>query len=221
MKRVPPPPRPWTELTPAEAEGLDLTKRLDITAPYNQRHERCAWPWTAQVADPARGHFACPHCGEEVVAGEQHPMRVLLDAAYLERYGAGSAHLRAPWLTTLKGWHHEPSLYREVYARALSAVIAASVIYVGAAVLGYVQRGPLFAVLNTAAVLLTLVWAFYAFQAVRYRAYVAPHLRADAPRFIPHPTAEQLRGYYIFQRLHWYSPGLTYFLIRWIVSWFT
>ncbi len=127
MKRIPPPPRPWSEIPPEDADGIDLTQRLDITAPHNLKHERCAWPWNAQVADPSRGKFDCPHCGMEVTAGAPHPEVVRFDEAYTERYH--NPHARAPWWTTFKAWHNTESLYREIYARTVSSTLAAFIVY--------------------------------------------------------------------------------------------
>ena len=49
---------------------------------------------------------------------------------------------RDPW-HTIRGWHGESTLYREIYARTVSALIAALVIYLIAAAAGVVTRKPL------------------------------------------------------------------------------
>jgi hypothetical protein len=65
----------WHSISPAEAvqRDLDLTVRLDITAPHNEMGERCPWPWDPQqlVGAPI-GQYHCRYCGAMVLAGIPH-----------------------------------------------------------------------------------------------------------------------------------------------------
>ena len=65
----------WNTFTPRQAVELklDLSKRLDITAPLNEVGERCPWPWDPQqlVGQPI-GQYHCPYCGAMCIAGVQH-----------------------------------------------------------------------------------------------------------------------------------------------------
>jgi hypothetical protein len=63
----------WHDFAPADAVGLDLSVRLDITAPVNESGERCPWPWDPQqrVGAPI-GMYHCPYCGAMVIAGLPH-----------------------------------------------------------------------------------------------------------------------------------------------------
>ncbi len=63
----------WQDITPAEAVGINLTERLDITAPINENGERCPWPWDPQQLTGApMGMFHCAFCGAMVLAGVEH-----------------------------------------------------------------------------------------------------------------------------------------------------
>lgn len=65
----------WTNYTPQQAADLklDLSVRLDISAPINEMGERCPWPWEPQqlIGTPI-GQYHCPYCGGMVVAGQPH-----------------------------------------------------------------------------------------------------------------------------------------------------
>lgn len=58
--------RQWTDIPPADATELDLSKDLTITAPLNENGERCPWPWEPQqlVGAPI-GQYRCGFCGAE------------------------------------------------------------------------------------------------------------------------------------------------------------
>lgn len=63
----------WQDITPADAVDLDLTVRLDISAPRNEEGERCPWPWDPQQLGGAPlGQYHCPYCGAMVLAGIDH-----------------------------------------------------------------------------------------------------------------------------------------------------
>ena len=63
----------WQDISPKDARDIDLSKRLDITAPLTQFGERCPWPWDPQqLVGAALGQYHCPYCGEMVVAGLEH-----------------------------------------------------------------------------------------------------------------------------------------------------
>ena len=65
----------WTNYTPQQAADLklDLSARLDISAPLNEMGERCPWPWGPQQLNGATlGQYHCPYCGAMVIAGLQH-----------------------------------------------------------------------------------------------------------------------------------------------------
>lgn len=63
----------WQDITPADAVDLDLTVRLDISAPRNEEGERCPWPWDPQQLGGAPlGQYHCPYCGAMVMAGMDH-----------------------------------------------------------------------------------------------------------------------------------------------------
>lgn len=65
--------RRWHDIAPADAMELDLSVRLDITAPRNESGERCPWPWDPeQMTDAAIGMYHCPYCGAMVIAGLPH-----------------------------------------------------------------------------------------------------------------------------------------------------
>lgn len=63
----------WQDLEPAEVKDIDLTVRLDITAPLNELGERCPWPWDPQqLVGVPMGQFHCDYCGAMVLAGVEH-----------------------------------------------------------------------------------------------------------------------------------------------------
>lgn len=63
----------WQDIAPADAVNIDLTVRLDITAPLNEMGARCPWPWDPQqLAGQPLGQFHCGFCGAMVVAGMEH-----------------------------------------------------------------------------------------------------------------------------------------------------
>lgn len=63
----------WHDIDPKDAVDLNLSKRLDITAPLNEQGERCAWPWEPQqLIGVPLGQFHCGYCGAMVVAGMPH-----------------------------------------------------------------------------------------------------------------------------------------------------
>jgi hypothetical protein len=67
------PMKRWQEIAPHDAAGIDLRTRKDITAPLNERGERCPWPWDPQrfiTAPP--GIYRCPHCGARCEPGTEH-----------------------------------------------------------------------------------------------------------------------------------------------------
>lgn len=67
-------PMRWQDVDPLLTRGIDLTKRDDITAPHNEKGERCAWPWGPQLLDQEPiGAYRCIFCGAPVVAGKEHP----------------------------------------------------------------------------------------------------------------------------------------------------
>lgn len=63
----------WTDIDPKDAIDIDLSKRLDITAPHNELGERCPWPWDPQqlVGAPI-GQYHCKYCGAMIMAGMPH-----------------------------------------------------------------------------------------------------------------------------------------------------
>lgn len=78
----------WTDYTPQEAQELelDLSVRLDITAPRNEEGERCPWPWEPQqLVNMPIGMYHCPYCGAMVIAGVPHPDYVEPDYAEEEQ----------------------------------------------------------------------------------------------------------------------------------------
>jgi len=63
----------WNDISPENAMGLDLTERLDITAPLNEEGVRCPWPWEPQtLTNPPFGQYHCGYCGAMVLAGVPH-----------------------------------------------------------------------------------------------------------------------------------------------------
>lgn len=63
----------WFSIEPKDAVDIDLSKRLDITAPLTQEGERCPWPWEPQqLVGVPMGQYHCGYCGEMVMAGEPH-----------------------------------------------------------------------------------------------------------------------------------------------------
>lgn len=64
----------WYDIAPEDAIRIDLSKRLDITAPLTTEGERCPWPWEPQqLVGVPMGMYHCPYCGEMCVAGVPHP----------------------------------------------------------------------------------------------------------------------------------------------------
>lgn len=64
----------WFDIAPADATGINLSVRLDITAPLNDMGERCPWPWEPQqLVNVPLGMYHCPYCGAMVMAGLRHP----------------------------------------------------------------------------------------------------------------------------------------------------
>lgn len=64
----------WFDIAPEDATSIDLSVRLDITAPLNEEGERCPWPWDPQqMVGVPMGMYHCPYCGAMVVAGVPHP----------------------------------------------------------------------------------------------------------------------------------------------------
>lgn len=67
------PTRAWTDIAPADATEINLTKDLTITAPLNEMGERCPWPWEPQqLVDAPIGQYHCRYCGAMVMAGMPH-----------------------------------------------------------------------------------------------------------------------------------------------------
>ena len=67
--------RRWQDISPAQAleEKLDLSVRLDITAPLNEEGERCPWPWEPQqLVGAPMGQYHCSYCLAMVLAGLEH-----------------------------------------------------------------------------------------------------------------------------------------------------
>lgn len=63
----------WEDIAPQDAVDIDLTKRLDITAPLNEAGERCPWPWDPQqLVGMPLGQYHCGYCGAMVMAGMPH-----------------------------------------------------------------------------------------------------------------------------------------------------
>lgn len=63
----------WTSIAPKDATDIDLTERIDITAPLNETGERCPWPWEPQqLVNVPIGQYRCGFCGAMVVAGIPH-----------------------------------------------------------------------------------------------------------------------------------------------------
>lgn len=63
----------WQDIAPADAAAIDLTERLDITAPRNENGERCPWPWEPQqLVGVPMGQYHCGYCGAMVLAGVEH-----------------------------------------------------------------------------------------------------------------------------------------------------
>lgn len=66
-------PVDWKSISPLEAVGIDLSTRLDITAPLNELGERCPWPWEPeQMTGTPIGQYHCSYCGAMVMAGVRH-----------------------------------------------------------------------------------------------------------------------------------------------------
>lgn len=63
----------WQDIDPKDAVDIDLSKRLDITAPLNENGERCPWPWEPQQLKGAPlGMFHCGYCLAMCLAGMEH-----------------------------------------------------------------------------------------------------------------------------------------------------
>jgi hypothetical protein len=63
----------WQDIAPADAVDLDLTKRLDITAPRNENGQRCPWLWEPQqLTGVPLGQCRCSYCDAMCVAGMAH-----------------------------------------------------------------------------------------------------------------------------------------------------
>jgi hypothetical protein len=60
----------WRTISPKDASEMDLTERLDVSAPRNENGERCPWPWDPQQLKG--GQYHCPYCGAMVLAGVYH-----------------------------------------------------------------------------------------------------------------------------------------------------
>lgn len=72
------PLRRWQDIDPADAAGIDLRERSDITAPLNELGERCPWPWEPQqLIGAPLAPYGCPFCGALVLGGRPH-----IDYAY-------------------------------------------------------------------------------------------------------------------------------------------
>ncbi|MCM1943172.1 hypothetical protein NC239_33715 [Streptomyces sp. G3] len=65
--------RQWSDIEPKDATDIDLSERLDITAPLNENGERCPWPWEPQqLVGAPMGQYRCGYCGAMVMAGMPH-----------------------------------------------------------------------------------------------------------------------------------------------------
>jgi hypothetical protein len=63
----------WQDIDPRDAVDINLTTRLDITAPLNEHGERCPWPWEPQQHQGAPlGQYRCSYCFAMCVAGIEH-----------------------------------------------------------------------------------------------------------------------------------------------------
>ena len=63
----------WFDIAPKDAQHLDLSVRLDISAPISDSGERSPWPWEPQqLVGAPLGMYHCPYCGSMVVAGVPH-----------------------------------------------------------------------------------------------------------------------------------------------------
>lgn len=63
----------WYDIDPEDAKEIDLSVRLDITAPLNEQGERCPWPWDPQQLEGQPiGMYHCGYCGAMVIAGMRH-----------------------------------------------------------------------------------------------------------------------------------------------------
>lgn len=63
----------WTDIEPKDAVDIDLSTRLDITAPLTEEGERCPWPWEPQqLVGVPLGQYHCGYCGAMVLAGIPH-----------------------------------------------------------------------------------------------------------------------------------------------------
>lgn len=63
----------WTEIAPADAVDLDLSRNPYIRAPRNELGQPCPWPWEPQqLVGVPLGQFHCGYCGGMQVAGQQH-----------------------------------------------------------------------------------------------------------------------------------------------------
>lgn len=65
----------WQDFSPQQAadQKINLSVRLDITAPLDENGERCPWPWEPQqLVNAPIGQYHCPWCGAMVIAGMEH-----------------------------------------------------------------------------------------------------------------------------------------------------
>lgn len=84
-------PVEWFDIAPKDAIDIDLTKRLDITAPLNEMGERCPWPWEPQqLAGIPLGQYRCGYCAAMCVAGVRHPDYTGFDEEASKSHEAGN-----------------------------------------------------------------------------------------------------------------------------------
>ncbi len=75
----------WSDIAPADAVDIDLSRRVDIRAPRNELGEPCPWPWEPQqLRGVPLGQFHCGYCGGMQVAGQQHLNWTKEDLARME-----------------------------------------------------------------------------------------------------------------------------------------
>ncbi|MEU1824283.1 hypothetical protein ABZ502_17870 [Streptomyces abikoensis] len=67
------PAQHWRDIDPKDAVDLDLATNLDVTAPLNERGQRCPCPWEPQqLINAPIGQYRCSYCSAMVMAGEPH-----------------------------------------------------------------------------------------------------------------------------------------------------